>query len=198
MKFSFIHKLILPAALAFMVYGCGQKQEAARQPEAMPAQNTAQEAAPPAAPISLNIGDAAPAFTMNGPDGKPISLADFKGKVVMLDFWATWCPPCVRSIPHVKELWAQYKDKDFVILGVSLDRDLDKWSTYIKDQNMSWPQVSDGKYWENAAAMQYQIESIPSVWILDKQGRIVLKNMNPLAEAESIEKTIQNLLAAAK
>ncbi len=137
--------------------------------------------------IGLEIGDAAPNFTMNDQFGKSVSLKDFRGKVVMIDFWATWCGPCVASIPHVKELNDKYAGKDVVILGISLDKDLDQWKSFITDEKMNWIHIADGNYWSNAAALQYHIESIPSVWIIDKNGKITAKDIRANAAGAEID-----------
>jgi len=139
----------------------------------------------------LEIGLVAPNFTQNDQNGKPVSLSDFRGKVVMIDFWATWCGPCVRSIPDVKELRKKYAGTNLVILGVSLDKDLGRWKTFIKSEQMDWIHVADGNFWDNAAAKKYGIESIPSVWIIGPQGQILAKNLRGGQVAPAIAVAMQ-------
>ena len=127
--------------------------------------------------IGLSIGETAPDFTMNNQFGKPVSLKDFRGKVVMIDFWATWCGPCIASLPQVIELKKKYFGEKFEILGISLDKDLEQWKSFINDKQMDWIHIADGQYWNNAIAVQYQIESIPNVWIIDKEGKIIAKEL---------------------
>lgn len=170
--------------------GCTEEQQEPK--DEMPGGEITQEFAPTAPQIQ--IGAPAPDFTMNDIEGKPFTLSSLKGKVVMIDFWATWCPPCIRSIPEAKSIWNTYKKKDFVLLGISLDKDLDTWKQYVKEQQMSWTQVADGNFWDNKAAMLYGIGSIPSVWILDQEGNVALKDVNPLSEGEAIRAKITELL----
>lgn len=174
-----------------LIVGCNQKKE---EP-AMSGQGeiSAQEQTTNSS-TGLDIGKQAPNFSMTDSEGKTVSLSSLKGNVVMIDFWATWCPPCVRSIPEVKKLWAEHKGKQFQVLGVSLDKDLEVWKSYIKENNMTWKQVADGQFWDNKAALAFGIASIPSVWILDKEGKIVIKDANPLSDDDLIKETITKLL----
>ena len=123
------------------------------------------------------IGAVAPDFTMNDPDGKPISLASFKGKIVLVDFWAAWCGPCRQENPNVVKLYQQYHSKGFEILGVSLDRTKDDWLKAIKDDNLTWTHVSDLQFWQNAAARLYGVNAIPQSFLLDKDGKIIGKGL---------------------
>lgn len=179
----------LLSALIFI--GCSDEKNEL-QDQKLPESEVTQEFTPTAPQV--NIGAPAPDFTMNDIDGKPFTLSSLKGKVVMIDFWATWCPPCVRSIPEAKNIWNTFKKQDFVLLGVSLDKDLDTWKDYVTKQQMSWIQVADGKFWDNSAAVLYGIGSIPSVWILDKEGNVALKDVNPLSEGDAIRAKITELL----
>ena len=112
-------------------------------------------------------------FTQNDQNGNPVSLSDFRGDVVLVEFWATWCTPCRAHMPWVKELWDKYDDKNFTIIGVSLDRDLNAWRDYIRDNDLTWVHVSDGQYWNNAVARQYDVRSTPTFMIFDKEGQRV-------------------------
>jgi Peroxiredoxin len=123
------------------------------------------------------IGAVAPDFTMNDTEGKPVSLASFKGKIVLVDFWASWCGPCRQENPNVVRLYQQYHGKGFEILGVSLDRGKEEWLKAIKDDGLAWTHVSDLKYWQNAAARLYGVNSIPQSFLLDKDGKIIAKGL---------------------
>jgi peroxiredoxin len=123
------------------------------------------------------VGVVAPDFTMNDPDGKPIQLSSLRGKVVMIDFWASWCAPCRQENPNVVKLYNQYHDKGFEILGVSLDRGKDEWIQAIKDDQLTWLHVSDLQFWQNAVARQYGVNSIPQTYLLDKEGKIIAKGL---------------------
>lgn len=123
------------------------------------------------------IGAQAPDFTMNDQDGNPVSLSSFKGKYLLIDFWASWCAPCRRENPNVVKAYNEFKDKGFTILGVSLDRDKAAWLKAIKDDNLTWTHVSDLKYWQNEVAQLYGVNSIPHSVLLDPEGKIIAENL---------------------
>jgi peroxiredoxin len=136
------------------------------------------------------LGTLAPDFTQNDVDGKPVKLSSFKGKYVLLDFWASWCGPCRQENPNVVRVYNKYKNKNFTVLGVSLDRPNGKadWLKAIKDDGLTWTHVSDLKFWNNAAAGLYFVQSIPQNYLIDPQGKIVAKNLRGAdLEAKLIE-----------
>ena len=118
-------------------------------------------------------------FTMKNPKGEDVSLSDYvgKGKYVFVDFWAAWCGPCISEMPNVVEAYKKYKNKGLEIVGVSLDQDRDEWIQGIEDLNMTWPQMSDLKLWESEAVGLYAIRSIPHTVLLDKEGKIIEKDL---------------------
>lgn len=119
------------------------------------------------------VGSLAPDFTMNDPNGNPVSLSSFRGKYLLIDFWASWCAPCRQENPNIVRIYNKYKDKGFEILGVSLDRDKESWLKGIADDQLTWAQVSDLNYWQNEVAVLYGVQSIPHTILLDKEGKII-------------------------
>ena len=119
-------------------------------------------------------------FEMKTPDGKPVKLSDYvgKGKVVLVDFWASWCGPCRREIPNLVETYAKYKGKNFEIVGVSLDQDDAAWKDAIKKLNMTWPQMSDLKFWQSEGAQLYAVNSIPHTVLIDGEGTIIARGLH--------------------
>ncbi len=140
------------------------------------------------------IGRMATDFTQNDTIGNPVSLSSFRGRYVLVDFWASWCRPCRVENPNVVAAYRKYKDKGFDVLGVSLDRPnaRDMWLKAIHDDQLSWTQVSDLQYWNNDVAKLYGIQSIPQNLLLDPEGKIIAKNLRGPALHEKLEEIFGN------
>lgn len=110
-------------------------------------------------------------------DGQPLSLERFKGKVLLVDFWATWCPPCRAEVPNLVKAYSAFKDKGFEIVGISFDKKRDELDAYLKEQTMTWPQYFDGKGWDNEVGPTYGIQSIPAMYLLDAEGKVVTTDL---------------------
>jgi thiol-disulfide isomerase/thioredoxin len=135
---------------------------------------------------ALKPGVAFPDFSEKDLAGGPLSIARFKGKVVLVDFWATWCGPCVRELPNVLAAYNKYHDKGFEIIGISLDQDETALKSFIKENGMGWPQYFDGKGWGSKLGQKYGIDSIPMTFLLDREGRIVAKGLRGAALDEQL------------
>jgi len=133
----------------------------------------------------------APNLTMNDINGKPVSITDFKGKYVLIDFWASWCGPCRKENPNVVAAYNKYKDKNFTILGVSLDQDKDSWVQAIKNDNLAWAQMSDLKQWQSAAVSTYNIEGIPFNVLIDPTGKVIAQELRGPALEQKLAEVLK-------
>ena len=125
--------------------------------------------------------------------GKNVKLSDYvgKGKVVLVDFWASWCGPCRREMPNLVEAYKQYKGKNFEIVGVSLDRDEAAWKNMSKELKITWPQMSDLKFWQCEGAQLYAVSSIPHTVLIDGNGTIIARGLHGKALLDKIAEVVK-------
>ena len=136
------------------------------------------------------VGDVAPEITLNSPEGTPVSLSSLRGKYVLLDFWASWCGPCRQENPNVVRVYNKFKDKGFTVYSVSLDKEKTNWLKAIEKDGLAWTHVSDLKYWQSVAAQTYGVNGIPATFLLDKEGRVIAKNLR----GEALEQKLVEVL----
>jgi len=138
----------------------------------------------------LTVGKPFPDFAEKDLAGQPLSLGAHKGKIVLVDFWATWCNPCVNELPNVLAAYKKYHDRGFEIVGVSLDEDQAKLAAFLKDRGMTWAQFFDGQGWQNKLAVKYGIESIPATFLLDGDGIIIAQDLRGEALGAELERRL--------
>lgn len=149
--------------------------------------------------VGTNIGDIAPEIEMQSPDGKTLKLSDLRGKIVLIDFWASWCGPCRRENPNVVAAYKKYEKakfknaKGFEIFNVSLDKNATAWKRAIEQDQLTWKyHVSDLKGWNNEAAKKYGVRSIPTNFLIDAEGKIISRSLR----GKNLHMTIDALVAA--
>ncbi len=168
------------------------KQILADYPDTKFAKAIAKQAAAEKLQAGLTVGSAFPDFSESDLDGKPLSVASRKGKVVLVDFWATWCPPCRAELPNVIKTYQKHHREGFEIIGVSLDSDREKLDLFLKQQDgMTWPQYFDGQGWGNKIAAKYGVEAIPFALLIGPDGKIIGKELR----GEELENAVAKAVA---
>ncbi|WP_439555311.1 redoxin domain-containing protein [Dyadobacter sp.] len=140
----------------------------------------------------VSVGQEAPDFTLNSPEGKPVSLSSLRGKYVLIDFWASWCGPCRMENPNVVRMYDKFKEKGFDIYGVSLDDNEKSWKAAITKDNLKWQHGSELKKWNSGVAQTYGVNAIPATFLIDKDGKIIAKNLR----GPALESKLTELLGA--
>ena len=140
---------------------------------------------------AVKVGDMAPDFSLPDPSGKKISLSSFRGKYVLVDFWASWCKPCRMENPNVVKAYQQYKGKNFTILGVSLDKKKEAWVEAIQADGLAWNHVSDLKFWDSAVVPLFGINAIPTNFLLDPQGKVIAANLRGDALEQKLKEVVK-------
>lgn len=153
-------------------------------------QQEAAEASAKKIQASLVAGAKFPDFSEKDTAGNPLSLANEKGKVVLIDFWATWCPPCRAEVPNVVATYKKYHGQGFDIIGISLDQERQKLLTYTKANGMTWPQYFDGQGWGNKLAVKYGVQAIPATYLLNTNGVIIAQDLRGDALEQAVAKAL--------
>jgi peroxiredoxin len=172
-----MHKICLAVFIALVTFSCEEKKKDKaiydeNQTVSEPKKEEKVEAG-----TGINVGDKAPEIALPDPTGKIIALSSLRGKYVLIDFWSSWCGPCRRENPNVVKMYQTYKDKGFEIFGVSLDMNKEQWLQAIEQDGLTWTHVSDLGYWNSVVVPQYQISGIPATFLLDKEGKIIARDL---------------------
>jgi peroxiredoxin len=136
---------------------------------------------------TATVGKVIPDFQQADPNGKMVSIQSFRGQYVLIDFWASWCGPCRQENPNVVKAYNRFKDKGFTVLGISLDKSKEPWLEAVRKDKLTWTQVSDLKFWSNAVAQQFGINSIPQNFLIDPNGIVIDKNLRGAALEDRLE-----------
>ena len=141
---------------------------------------------------ALTNGAKFPDFSAKDLLGNPLSVSKYEDKVVLVDFWATWCVPCVAELPNIIKAYNKHHSNGFEVIGISLDQDEQKLKSFLKAKEIPWPQYFDGKEWQNKLATKYGIDSVPATFLLDRQGRIIGQDLHGEALEEALTKALTN------
>jgi thiol-disulfide isomerase/thioredoxin len=125
-------------------------------------------------------------------DGSAVDVRALRGNIVLVDFWASWCPDCIRDLPAVRRTYQKYKDKGFTVIGISLDKDEQALSNFVAKKLIPWPQYFDGRGWENPYATKYGVRAIPEMWLINQRGEVVSTDIS----AEQLDQRIQQLISS--
>lgn len=179
--------IVILLAFSALIVSCN-RSSGNKQPES---------SSPSGLVVGLEPGNQAPEIVLPSPDGKEIALSSLRGRMVLIDFWASWCPPCRAENPNLVKVYNEFKDKSFsrgqgfTVYSVSLDRSQEAWLRGIREDNLSWPyHVSDLKFWNSEAAALYQVDGIPMNFLLDGNGVIIAKGLR----GELLRQTLLSLL----
>ncbi|HHT9107751.1 MAG TPA: redoxin family protein [Candidatus Wunengus sp. YC64] len=142
----------------------------------------------------LRMGEEAPTFNVTSIDGKPLDLSQYKGNVIIINFWATWCDPCLQEFPNAKKLYTKFKDKGVQFIGVSLDDDIADLRGFVKQFEVGWPQIFDGKRWQGAIPSLYHIQAIPTMVLLDRESKVRYVG----SDTEAVTRIVTTLLSESK
>lgn len=150
-----------------------------------------QRSIPPVAREELVVGKPFPKLDFAAIDGSQVSISDMKGKVVVVEFWATWCGPCVKETPRMKAMYDKWHDKGLEIVGISLDSDRQKLQSYLAENGITWPQYFDGKRWDTVLSRRFGIRGVPTVVLIDREGNIVSRSLR----GAELERTLTAMLS---